>query len=94
MATTQLRVANSRIGILSLQGRISGRQFDDDANRYLLHGYFRLDAYASRDFGRHVTFFAAAENLFDRSIEVGRTPVLTLGTPRVARAGLTLRFGE
>jgi outer membrane receptor protein involved in Fe transport len=94
MATTQLRVTNSRLGLLGLQGRISGRQFDDDANRYLLHGYFRLDAYASREFGRHIAFFAAAENLFDRSIEVGRTPVLTLGTPRMARLGLTLHFGE
>jgi hypothetical protein len=80
--------------VLSLQGRISGRQYDDDANRFLLHGYFRLDAYASREFGRHVEFFAAGENLFDRSIEVGKTPVLTLGTPQVARFGLRLRFGE
>ncbi len=94
MATTQVRVTNSHLGILSLQGRISGRQFDDDANRYLLHSYFRLDAYGSREFGRHVEVFAAAENLFDRSIEVGRTPTLTLGTPRVARFGLRLRFGE
>ncbi|HLH37023.1 MAG TPA: TonB-dependent receptor [Alloacidobacterium sp.] len=94
MATTQVRVRNSRLGVLSLQGRISGRQYDDDANRFLLHGYFRLDAYASREFGRHVEFFAAGENLFDRSIEVGKTPVLTLGTPQVARFGLRLRFGE
>jgi outer membrane receptor protein involved in Fe transport len=94
MATTQVRVRNSRIGVLSVQGRISGRQFDDDANRYLLHSYFRLDVYASREFGRHVEFFAAGENLFDRSIEVGKTPLLTLGTPQVARFGLRLRFGE
>jgi outer membrane receptor protein involved in Fe transport len=94
MATTQVRVRNSRLGVLSLQGRISGRQYDDDANRFLLHGYFRLDAYASREFGRHVEFFAAGENLFDRSIEVGKTPTLTLGTPQVGRFGLRLRFGE
>jgi len=94
MATTQLRVSNARIGALSLQARISGRQFDDDANNYLLHSYFRLDAYASHEFGRHVEFFAAGENLFDRAIEVGKTPILTLGTPQVARFGLRLRFGE
>jgi outer membrane receptor protein involved in Fe transport len=94
MATTQVRVNNARIGILSLQGRISGRQYDDDANRFLLHSYFRLDAYGSHQFGRHVEFFAAGENLFDRSIEVGKTPILTLGTPRVARFGLRLHFGE
>lgn len=94
MATTQVRVRNAHIGVLSLQGRISGRQFDDDANQYLLHSYFRLDAYASREFGRHVEVFAAGENLFDRTIEVGKTPTLTLGTPQVARFGLRLRFGE
>jgi outer membrane receptor protein involved in Fe transport len=94
MSTTQLRVSQARLGVLSLQGRISGRQFDDDANRYLLHGYFRLDAYASRKFGHHVELFAAGENLFDRSIEVGKTPVLTLGTPQVVRFGLRLHFGE
>lgn len=94
MATTQVRVSNAHIGVLSLQGRISGRQFDDDANQYLLHSYFRLDAYASREFGRHVELFAAGENLFDRAIEVGKTPNLTLGTPQVARFGLRLRFGE
>ena len=94
MATTQVRVNNSRIGVLSLQGRISGRQFDDDANNYLLHSYFRLDAYASREFGRHTEFFVAGENLFDRSIEVGKTPITTLGTPRVARFGLRLHFGD
>ncbi|HEX3438370.1 MAG TPA: TonB-dependent receptor [Pseudacidobacterium sp.] len=94
MATTQLRVTNTRLGVLSLQGRISGRQYDDDANQYLLHGYFTLDAYASRQFGHHVEFFAAGQNLFDRSIQVGKTPILTLGTPRVARFGLRLHFGE
>lgn len=94
MATTQVRLSNTRIGVLSVQGRISGRQFDDDANDYLLHSYFRLDAYASREFGRHVEFFAAGENLLDRTIEVGKTPILTLGTPQVARFGLRLRFGE
>jgi outer membrane receptor protein involved in Fe transport len=94
MATTQVRVTNARLGVLSLQGRVSGHQFDDDANRYLLHSYFRFDAYASRQFGSHVEFFASGENLFDRSIEVGKTPTLTLGTPRLARFGIRLHFGE
>ena len=92
MATTQVRFSNPRLGLLSLQGRLSGRQFDDDRNFYLLHGYFRLDVYASRQFGRHAEFFASAENLFDRAIEVGRTPILTLGTPRLARFGVRLHW--
>lgn len=94
MATTQVRVSGPRIGALNFQGRISGRQFDDDANAYQLHSYFRLDAGAEHHFGRHVVAFASGENLFDRSIEVGKTPLLTLGTPRVARVGLRFSFGE
>jgi outer membrane receptor protein involved in Fe transport len=93
MATAQLVLRKQRWGLLSLQGRMSGRQFDDDLNQYLLHGYFRLDAYASHDFGQHAQVYAEGENLFDRSIEVGRTPLLTLGTPRVARVGLRLNWG-
>jgi outer membrane receptor protein involved in Fe transport len=94
MATAQVRFTRRRLGVLSLQGRESGRQFDDDLNQYLLHGYFRLDAYAAHDLGRHVEFFAAGENLFDRSVQVGKTPLLTLGTPRIARFGVRLTFGE
>jgi outer membrane receptor protein involved in Fe transport len=94
MATAQLRLSQPRLGVLSLQERASGHQFDDDANQYLLHSYFRFDAYASRNVGRHVEIYAAGENLFDRSIEVGKTPILTLGTPRVARIGLHLTWGD
>ncbi|HEX4310246.1 MAG TPA: TonB-dependent receptor [Acidobacteriaceae bacterium] len=94
MATSQVRFTRPRLGALSLQGRISGRQFDDDANTFLLHSYFRLDSGAEHNFGRHVVAFASGENLFDRSIEVGKTPLTTLGTPRLARFGLRLNFGD
>jgi len=94
MATAQLRLSHPKLGLLSLQERASGHQFDDDANQYLLHSYFRLDAYASRNVGRHMEMYASGENLFDRSIEVGKTPILTLGTPRTARVGLRLNWGE
>ena len=94
MASTQVRLTRPRLGVLSMQGRISGRQFDDDANAYLLHSYFRLDSSAEHNFGRHIVAFASGENLFDRAIEVGKTPLTTLGTPRLARVGLRLNFGE
>lgn len=92
MASFNLRTHKPRIGELSLQSRMSGRQYDDDANNYLLHGYFQLDAYASHDVGRRLKFFAAGENLLNREIEVGKTPTTTLAMPRVARAGVTLRI--
>ncbi len=93
LATLNLRAYRSRLGTLGLQSRLSGRQFDDDANANMLHGYFRLDAYASHDVGKHIELFAAGENLLDRNIEVAKTPTTTLGMPRVARAGLQLRIG-
>ena len=94
MATTQVNFSRRRLGFLSLQGRISGRQYDDDANQFLLHSYFRFGAYASRDLGHHLTAFASGDNLFDRTIEAGKTPTLTLASPRVARFGVRINFGE
>ncbi len=93
MASLNVRAFRPRIGTLSLQSRLSGRQYDDDANLFLLHSYFRLDAFASHEIGSHLELFAAGENLFDRSIEVSKTPSTTLATPRVARAGVQLRLG-
>jgi outer membrane receptor protein involved in Fe transport len=94
MGTLNLRAFRPRFGLLSLQSRLSGRQYDDDANIYLLHGFFRLDAYASHDLGRRLQLFAAGENLFDRDIEVGKTPTTTLAQPRVARVGFLFHLGE
>jgi outer membrane receptor protein involved in Fe transport len=93
MATLNLRAFKPALGTLSLQSRLSGHQFDDDASAFLLHGYFRLDAYASHNLGKRIELFAAAENLFDRQIEVSKTPTTTLATPRTARFGFLVRLG-
>jgi hypothetical protein len=89
-----VRLTRVRWGLVSVQGIESGRQFDDSGNAYLLHGYFRLDAYGEHNFGRHLVAFASGENLFNRAIEVGKTPTPTLGTPQIARAGLRITFGD
>jgi outer membrane receptor protein involved in Fe transport len=94
VATLNLRAYAPRYGTLSLQSRLSGRQYDDDLNLFMLHSYFRMDAYASHEVGRHLEFFAAGENLFDRNIEVAKTPTTTLATPRVARAGVLVKLGS
>lgn len=94
MATFNVRAFKPRLGTLSLQSRMSGHQFDDDANVFLLHGYFRLDSYVSHDMGPHLKLFASGENLFDRSIEVSKTPTTTLATRRVATAGLQIKLGS
>lgn len=93
MATLNLRAFKPRLGTLALQSRMSGHQYDDDANLFLLHGFFRLDAFASHDMGSRFQIFAAGENLFDRAIEVSKTPNTTLGTPRVFRGGLQINLG-
>jgi outer membrane receptor protein involved in Fe transport len=93
MGTLNVRAFQPRIGTLSLQSRSSGRQFDDDANANMLHSFFKLDAYGSHNFGSRLEFFAAGENLFDREIEVAKTPTTTLGMRRVARAGVNLKLG-
>ena len=91
---SQRALEDARLGTLSLQSRLSGRMYDDDANAYLLHGYFRLDAYASHNFGSRIEVFAAGENLLDRAIQVSETPTITLGQPRTARAGFQLRLNS
>ncbi len=93
LATLNVRAFRAALGTLSLQGRLSGRQFDDAANTYLLRGYFRLDAYGSHDFGNRLVFFAAGENLLNRQIEDSKTPTTTLGMPREARVGFSIRIG-
>jgi outer membrane receptor protein involved in Fe transport len=93
MATAQVGLTQRRLGFLSFQGRVSGHQFDDTANDYYIPGYFRLDVYAAHEFRHNISLFARGENLFDRAIVVGKTPLPTLGTPRVALFGLRYTFG-
>jgi outer membrane receptor protein involved in Fe transport len=93
MATGNLRAYRPSIGTFVVQSRLSGRQYDDAANAALLHGYFRLDAYASHDFGKRLQVFSAGENLLNRQIQVAKTPTTTLAMPRVARVGFLVSFG-
>ena len=80
--------------LLAVQGRFGGNQFDDDQNTLLLRRYFTLDATASHRLRPGVDLFVAVENLLNQRYDVGRTPVLSVGPPILARAGLRLRFGS
>jgi outer membrane receptor protein involved in Fe transport len=79
---------------LGVQLRAVGPQFDDDQNQFRLRAFSSVDVFASRRLGKKIEIFASAENLFDTKIEAGRTPVLTLASPRTFRAGLRLRLGR
>jgi outer membrane receptor protein involved in Fe transport len=76
--------------IASVHGIASytGREFDDAANQFLLHPYARIDVSAERNLGRGFSVYAGAQNLLNRSIDAGLTPILTLAAPRLVQAGL------
>jgi hypothetical protein len=44
----------------------------------------------SRSLARGCLAFAAVENTFDSDSDVGRTPLRTVGSPRLWRAGVRL----
>ena len=88
----QARYARPRFS-LAVQGRAAGTQFDDDQNLLPLRPFFTLDARAAWSLARPVEAFVAVENLTGGRYEVSRTPVTTLGPPRLVRAGLRLQLG-
>ena len=57
----------------------------------ILPGVAWVDYQQNHLFSMAVELFAAAENLLDSEVVVGRTPVRKLGAPRTIRAGLRLR---
>ena len=72
----------------SSQLRVTGAQFEDDLNLFTLRRATVVDVFGSRRLLGKVTGFVAVENLFDNQYDVGRTPILTTGLPRAARAGV------
>jgi outer membrane receptor protein involved in Fe transport len=76
----------------SIQFRASGRQFDDDQNRLPLGSFAVIDALVARPIKRYLEVFVAAQNLLNERYAVGRTPIETLGMPRMIRAGVRVRL--
>jgi outer membrane receptor protein involved in Fe transport len=74
----------------SAQFRVTGPQFEDDLNLFRLGTARVLDAFVSRRIGGGISTFVAMENIFDNEYDVGRTPILTTGMPRTARAGVNV----
>jgi outer membrane receptor protein involved in Fe transport len=76
----------------AVQLRSSGKQFDDDQNRLPLGGFTVVDTLISRPLSRYFEVFLAVQNIFDTRYAVGRTPIETIGAPRLLRGGLRLRL--
>jgi len=91
MASLQMRMERDRWGVLSVDLRTSGQQFDDSANKFRLAGYAQVDLYAERAFGNRFRVYGSAQNLLDQPVQAGRTPLLTLGAPRILSVGIRLR---
>ena len=91
MASLQMRMERDRWGVLSVDLRTSGQQFDDSANQFRLAGYAQVDLYAERAFGNRFRVYGSAQNLLNQPVQAGRTPLLTLGAPRIVSVGIRLR---
>jgi outer membrane receptor protein involved in Fe transport len=74
--------------------RLVGDQFEDDLNRLLLERFATVDLRVSRRLRRGLEAFVAVENLFDARFAVGRTPIETLGTPRLVHGGIRVTLGR
>jgi outer membrane receptor protein involved in Fe transport len=85
----QPRVAN-----LHLVASYTGQAFDDANNQFLLHPYARFDLLADRSLPHGFSVFAGAQNILNRAIDAGRTPVLTLAAPRLVLGGLRYSFSR
>jgi len=93
-ATATMNYAVPRVAALHLIASYQGRAFDDAANQFVLHPYARFDVTAERRLGRGLALFGGAQNLLNRSIDAGRTPILTLAAPRLVQAGLRYTFAR
>lgn len=96
--TWEARYWNPARLMLSVQGRYSSLQYDDDLNTLPLRQYFVLDFFAGRTLRRGLVAYVAAENLLNRRYDVtlspsatpGGPPLENLGPPILARVGLRI----
>jgi outer membrane receptor protein involved in Fe transport len=67
-------------------------QFEDDLNSLELGDFVVVDLYLSRRILEGVELFFGAENLFDRTIEAGRTAdgIVTIGSPLLVHGGVRI----
>jgi outer membrane receptor protein involved in Fe transport len=79
---------------LAVQARFLGNQFDDDQNLLPLGRAFSLDAQVSRNLGRRVSLFVAAQNLTDDRFKTEATPVYLVGPPVFVRGGMRFSWGR
>jgi outer membrane receptor protein involved in Fe transport len=87
-AAFSVRFTDPRWVTATAQARVIGDQFEDDRNTLVLENAAVVDVFASRAIATRLHLFVAVENLFDAEVQVGRTPILSVGLPRTARGGV------
>jgi outer membrane receptor protein involved in Fe transport len=92
MVTSTLNYTAPRVASFHLIASYTGQAFDDSANTFPLHPYARFDVSAERSVGRGMSVFAGAQNVLNRAIDAGRTPILTLAAPRLVEGGVRYTF--
>ena len=90
--TIQVRYEDPRGPRVGAQFRMSGPVFEDDRNTLELGNLHTLDLFASMPIAGRLEVFLAGENLLNDRFETGRTPVVTLGSPRTVTAGVRLSW--
>jgi outer membrane receptor protein involved in Fe transport len=91
--TGTVNYVRPKIASLHVVASYEGREFDDAANEFLLRPYARVDVMAERELGRGFSVYAGAQNVLNRTIDAGETPVLTLAAPRLVQGGLRYELG-
>ncbi len=76
----------------TLEGRASSNQYEDDLNLLDLDSYAVVNLALRRSLHARATLFLEVENIFNEAYAVGRLPVERLGTPRLVRGGIRMRF--
>ncbi len=92
--TAEVKWATTDRLTLTTQVRGASNQFDDDQNTRQLLGYVVADATAQFALSDRTEIYASVENLFDRTIEAGRSAdgIVTVATPQAVRIGLRMNF--
>jgi outer membrane receptor protein involved in Fe transport len=92
--TVSLSYINPSLLNVSVQGRYVGDQFEDDLNTLKLGDFFVVDLMLSRQIKTGWEVFLRAENLFDRTYEVGKSAdgIVSIGAPILVHGGVRARF--
>lgn len=90
--TVTANYAAAKVASFHLIAAYQGQEFDDAANQFRLHPYARFDVSAERRLRWGLSVFAGAQNLLNRQIDAGLTPLLTLAAPRLVQAGMRFTF--